>query len=402
MAQQGARRIMLMSRRALPARNKWDAMDRADAMSDTVARIREIERLGAEVMPIAVDIADVAALQQVLGNTVAEGRGPVRGVVHAAAAIEDRLLTDLDGGAIQASFRAKVRGALNLESCLVGEPLEFLVYCSSVTSLLGQVGQGSYSAANACLDALAGRRRARGLPAMSVLWGGWQGAGMARGGGGLRSIQGLERLGLWGFTPEQGTAALGQLLGHDTAQAVVTRVDWTGLGRNGPLPPLLKRLAAAAPVASAEPLPQDSSVTLRDRLLARAPGNDRTQELELLLRELLAGVLKLDPAAIDSHMTLGSLGLDSLMAVEFKNRCERGFDLKLSATLVWNYPTIEALAGHFSDKLGFTKTVELPASVPRAPLAPAPEDTRATDVLRDVNDLSEQAALEALLGARNT
>jgi acyl carrier protein len=119
-------------------------------------------------------------------------------------------------------------------------------------------------------------------------------------------------------------------------------------------------------------------------------------------RELLADVLRLEPAAIDSHTTLGSLGLDSLMAVEFKNRCERSFELKLSATMVWNYPTIAALAGHFSDKLGLAMAMEAPASVERASsAAPAPDDARATDVMRDVNDLSEQAALQALLGARD-
>jgi acyl carrier protein len=148
---------------------------------------------------------------------------------------------------------------------------------------------------------------------------------------------------------------------------------------------------------------ENSATTIRQKLLARAPGSERRGELEQQLRELLAGVLRLEPAAIDSQTTLGSLGLDSLMAVEFKNRCERSFDLKLSATMVWNYPTIADLAGHFSDKLGFVKVAEAPAPVARTPIAaPAPDDARARDVIRDVNDLSEQAALQALLSARDT
>jgi acyl transferase domain-containing protein/NAD(P)-dependent dehydrogenase (short-subunit alcohol dehydrogenase family)/ubiquinone/menaquinone biosynthesis C-methylase UbiE/acyl carrier protein/ribosomal protein S18 acetylase RimI-like enzyme len=405
MAQQGARRIVLLSRRTLPARAEWDGMDPADVRGEMIARIREIERFGAEVLPIAIDVADQAALRRVVGDLLAQAWGPIRGVVHAAAAIEDRLLTELDRAAIDASFQAKVRGALNLEFCLSGQPLEFLVYCSSVSSLLGQVGQASYSAANACLDALASRARSKGLPALSVLWGGWQGAGMASSGGGLRSIQSLERLGVWGFSAAQATAALGRLLGRETAQAVVTRLDWAGLGRDASLPPLLRRLAAAAPVASDEPMmrerAQDSATSMRRKLLALAAGSERGEELQRQLRELLAGVLRLEPAAIDSHTTLGSLGLDSLMAVEFKNRCERSFDLKLSPTLVWSYPTITALAGYFSDKLGFgMSAAEAPAAVARAPLAG--DDVRAAEVMRDVNELSEQAALQALLGARNT
>jgi NAD(P)-dependent dehydrogenase (short-subunit alcohol dehydrogenase family)/acyl carrier protein len=409
MATQGARRLVLMSRRTIPPRAEWDRIAPHEAMFETVTRIREIEQLGAVVKAVAIDLADEAGLLQAMKSLTAENWLPVYGVIHAAAAIEDRLIPQLDRDAIQASFHAKVLGALHLESCLIDQPLQFFVYCSSVSSLLGQAGQANYAAANAFLDALVDRRRAEGRPALGINWGGWYGAGTAVSAGGRRTIQSLEQRGFLGFLPAQGVAALERLLRRNATHAVVMRVDWGTFRRaypEGEEPPLLQRLAATAPVSALlapakTSRKEESKPRAREQLLTLAPGAARAEFVQQHLMELLASVLRLDAGAIDPTKTVGTLGLDSLMAVEFKNRCEHSFGLSLSATMVWNYPTIAALTKYLSDKLGLgtapaPESQIAPAFVP----APATTDARAAAVLSDVTDLSEEAALQALLGTR--
>ena len=69
------------------------------------------------------------------------------------------------------------------------------------------------------------------------------------------------------------------------------------------------------------------------------------------LRRQVAAVLRLDAERVPPDKALRSLGLDSLMALELRNRLERNLRLKLSATLVWNYPTITAIAAHLESRL---------------------------------------------------
>jgi acyl carrier protein len=329
-------------------------------------------------------------------------------VIHAATASGDGLIATLDPDTVRDSFAAKIRGALQLEASLADQPLKFFVYCSSVTSLLAQEGQANYAAANAFLDTHVARRRSEGHPALGVNWGGWYGAGTAVTPGGQRTIQRLERRGFMGFRPHEGVAALELLLRRNATQAAVMRVDWgtfRGAYPAGKVPPLLERLAATAPVAAAAAPAataggQPGTPDLRDRILALAPGSARTALLEQHLTEILADVLRLEAASIDSTMTLGSLGLDSLMGVEFRNRCERSLGLRLSATLVWNYPTLADLARYMAEKLA-------PEVASPPELASGPEivpglrtaEGRATTMFSDLRDLSEEEALQALLAA---
>jgi acyl carrier protein len=324
---------------------------------------------------------------------------PVRGVIHAATASVDGLIANLDPDTVRDSFEAKVRGVLQLEHHLADQPLKFFVYCSSVTALLAQKGQANYASANAFLDAHVARRRSEGQPALGVNWGGWYGAGMAVTSGGQRTIESLERRGFMGFPPATGIAALDLLLRRNATQAAVFRVDWDTF-RNaypaGKVPPLLERLAAAAPVAAAAAAARTADGThdtteLCDRILALAPGSARSALLERHLRDILADVLRLDAAAIDPTVTLGSLGVDSLMGVELRNRCERSLGVRLSATMVWNYPTLADLTRYLSEKLALDAVQSTAAPVGAEVVAPPPA--------ADVSELSEEEALQALLDA---
>ena len=201
LAEQGARKIVLLGRTPLPPREHWDAIERGSRAEVQINALREIERTGAAVQTVAVDIADRAKLTGAVEALQADGWLPVNGVVHAAAAIEDRLVTQLDAAGLITALRPKILGTLNLEKCLSGQPLQFFVCCSSLGALLGQAGQANYAAANAFLDAYVHHRRARQLPALGINWGGWYSAGFAVTSGGRRTIKSLEQRGMHRLQP---------------------------------------------------------------------------------------------------------------------------------------------------------------------------------------------------------
>jgi len=332
----------------------------------------------------------------------------VRGVVHAAAVAEDRLLPKLDREGFRVSFRPKVFGALMLDHCLNDQPLEFFICCSSVGALLGQTGQANYAAANAFLDAFVHARRARGQPALGVNWGGWYGSGLALSEGGQRTIKGLEMRGVLGFQSSDGVAALNLLLRRNAVQATVVHMDWPRFRQAYPAgeePPFLSSLATgvrlAAPSDELEEVVPAMRSSLREQLLALESGAARRAMLETHLKSLLAAVLKLETEAIDVEKPLGALGLDSLLGFEFKNRCEKSLRLTLSATIVWNYPTIQTLASHLAEKLGVDLAEESAGRVSetgakKQQIGPA----AANKVVESVEQLSEEEVLDALLKGR--
>jgi acyl carrier protein len=267
---------------------------------------------------------------------------------------------------------------------------------SSVASFLGLAGQSNYAAANAVLDALAAHRRASALPGISINWGPWSDVGLAA----ARRDRGerLAERGLASLPPAAALAAFGGILARNPLQAVAMTFDpavWCnrtpGAGRWTLFTELLANQSAAA-----EPAP--TSVGLRERLLALAPGPGRRAIVEAHVRQLVAEVLKLTTARVDMHKPLKTLGLDSLMGLELRNRLEGSTALKLPATLIWNYPTVAALASQIAERMA------LPLDAPAASdERPQPIDQPEPDLeplLAELEGLSDDEARRLLAGDR--
>jgi myxalamid-type polyketide synthase MxaB len=200
---------------------------------------------------------------------------------------------------------------------------------------LGSAGQTNYAAANAYLDALARCRQSSGLPALSINWGAWTGDGMAE-----DTIR--ERMAARGVSaiPQQdGLRLLAQLLTPEAGRDCigVVPVAWPKfLGQFPQGPP--QRFAAFAERATS------ARQTFRSRLEAGA-GADRPELLRSMLHDVLAAVMGFQgQAAITRHQRLFDLGMDSLMAVEFRNRLEAELGVRLPATLIFDHPSLDALA----------------------------------------------------------
>lgn len=336
MIDQGARHLVLVGR---------------NADSEPAAEVtRELRRSGARVMAAPIDVADERQVAQLLGE-VRRGLPPLRGIVHAAGILDDGMLAQQTPRRFAGVLAPKVAGAWHLHTLTQGEELDFFVLFSSIAAVLGSPGQGSYAAANAFLDALGHHRRALGLPALSINWGPWAAVGMAataKQGSRLWAAAGVSPI-----PPSQGATILGQLLQRPSPQAVVLPINWSQFQRRFPALARQPFLGAALPSAADEGHPGHPATAHADflRELRAATPVERKGVALAHLRHLLLDVLEFDRGvALDPHQPLKDLGLDSLMAVELKIAVETELGRDLPITLLFDYPTLDALAGYLVDE----------------------------------------------------
>jgi NAD(P)-dependent dehydrogenase (short-subunit alcohol dehydrogenase family)/acyl carrier protein len=349
-------------------------------------RLEELRASGATVRAAQLDVANAEETRLALERLAAEGP-PLRGIVHAAGILDDGLIAEQDVSRFERVLGPKAVGAFNLHQATLGSGLDFFVCFSSAASVLGAAGQGSYAAANGFMDALARHRRGRGLSGLSVNWGAWAEVGMAARLGG-RDRARLQERGLSTLSPAEGTRLLLELIGTDLAQVVAVPADWRRYAQadlSGSAATFLADLVQGEPAAAPRPAAAEADLSRR---LEAVPAARRHALLVPVLHDLATSVLGLEAAAsIDPHRPLKELGLDSLMAVELRNAVAAKVGRRLPATLLFDHPTLDALAEHL---LGLLSPAEA-----GAPAASEGAEERAA-AAAEVQSLSEEEA-EALL-----
>ncbi len=353
----GARHVVLLGRSG-----------EASLSEGAASAVEGLRQGGAQVVVARADVAREEELAAVLSD-VERTMPPLKGIIHAAGVLDDGILLHLNAERFRSVMSPKVDGAWNLHRLTANQPLDFFWLFSSVAGVLGSPGQGNYAAANAFLDGLAHFRRAQGRPALAIDWGPWTTVGLAaRLDNERRAQESASRDPLAGVAPldpDQNIRALEQLLRltrpggawEAKAQVSIMQLDARKWCESHPadkaaslFTPLIEDREPIR-ASSAEPANKGTQPKLRDALLAAEPGRRRQSMLEAHVREQAARVLSLAPARIDLHKPLRSLGMDSLMALEFRNRIEATLGLSLSATLAWNYPTIADLVPYLADQM---------------------------------------------------
>jgi acyl carrier protein len=280
---------------------------------------------------------------------------PLTGVVHAAGVLDDGVVGSLTAERVSGVLAPKVDGAWNLHELTVelGIELSAFVLFSSAAGVFGGAGQGNYAAANVFLDALAARRRACGLAGVSLAWGLWE-EGM---GGGLSGVdrQRLSRGGVVALSAGEGLALFDAASVSRQALLVPVRFDWPALrvhARGGMLPPLLSGLVHVPTRRAADAGDHTRGGTALRERLAGLPPAGRDEALTELVCTCVAGVLGLGGAeAVDPARSFNEVGFDSLTAVELRNRLRAATGVSLPATLVFDYPTPNALAEYLREEL---------------------------------------------------
>nr|VFJ45201.1 MAG: thioester reductase domain-containing protein [Candidatus Kentron sp. DK] len=354
MVDKGARYLVLTGRRAP-----------SDSARETIG---QLEAAGATVLVINADVSDREQVTRLLEG-IDQQMPPLKGIIHAAGLLDDGVLLQQNIERLDTVMAPKVVGSWVLHTLTRDLPLEFFVCFSSWSSLMGSTAQGNYAAANAFLDALAYHRRAMGLPGLSINWGAWAGVGLAA----ELDEQYRARfaaMGMAGIEPERGVAILDELMGQaEGIQVGASPVNWTKFFEQFPEPP----------VFLSELVPDDSStVPIKDRL-AQAGEGEYEGILMGFIQERITGVLGMGPSQLDVSRPMSDMGLDSLMAVEMRNRIRSELDVEIPVARFVAEGTL----------LGLTREIKarLTGTAPGA----APES--GTDP-REQTGLSERAAIE--------
>ncbi|MES4904978.1 MULTISPECIES: type I polyketide synthase [unclassified Streptomyces] len=326
--------------------------------------VAELAELGAEATVVDGVPSEPMARRQLADRLAASGLR-VRTVVHTGAPSDWAPLAEFTPDGLAEAVSNAMGGADRLAELCGLEPDDPVVVFSSIAAVWGGGGHGARAAADAYLDAVARRRQAAGGHVVRLAWGVWDGSE------GPEAAERAERLGLPALPPELALAALRRTLdegghggeqcdaegtreGRGDAHAVVADINWE---RFVPLFTMARpsrlfdeipaaRRAWQAALDAPDEEGSESLTALRERLAAQAP-EARAGTLLALVRSHVAGALRYPAAeSVDPDQPFKELGFDSLAAVEFKNRLRGAIGLSLPATLVFDYPTPTALAGH--------------------------------------------------------
>jgi phthiocerol/phenolphthiocerol synthesis type-I polyketide synthase A len=337
----GAQRILLAGRHPLPPRRTWDDSGIDPQMRHRISTIRELERRGVTVDVLPIDIGSADDVRGMLTARDRLGAPPIRGIIHAAGVTHDELLAFVTDSSMREVMWPKIQGAQVLDEVFPCGSVDFFYLTSSAASVFGVAGQGSYAAANAYLDALARARSRAGCHSVSIDWAAWRDLGFAA--DAPIVAEELSRLGLRELAADEAFAAWEHLHRNDIAQAVVVPVSVA----SGQDP------ARTAPAINGASLPVSASSW------STMPANDVRDQLIANIRAILARELRITESELVTDRPFIELGLNSMMAMAIRREVENLVGLQLSATMLWNHPTVESLAAYLTAKL-------VPADVPAA------------------------------------
>ncbi|WP_280397093.1 type I polyketide synthase [Nocardia carnea] len=354
-AAHGVRGLVLLSRRG-------------DAAPGTRELVAELTSAGCEVTVATGDVADRNAVGPVLRDIPA--RRPLSAVVHAAGTLDDATITTLTSGQLQRVWRPKVDGALVLDELTRDLHLPLFVTFSSIAGLLGPAGQASYACANAGLDAVVRRRRSAGHPALSLAWGPWAAEGGMVGALRDQDLARWRRLGIIPLEPAAGLALFDAALAADQAVIAPVQFDPRTAATGGHH---LLRGPVAVRRGSLRP-----ATDWADRLSGLS-ARERSEAIGELVCEHVAVVANAE--TVDPAGSFADLGLDSLGAVELRNRLSHAVGLGLPSTIVFDYPTPNEVAEYILSCLA-----PAPAPPPLTRLAGALEEIEALLGMLDESD----------------
>jgi acyl transferase domain-containing protein/acyl carrier protein len=345
LVERGANNLVLTSRTGLPERSTWATLSPESEVGKRIAAVLELEKSGARIHVAQADVANEIEMSRLWEELSIHP--PIRGIIHAAGIVAASPLVELRAEEFHDVLRSKMIGAWLLHQYSKtrkgAEKLDFFVLFSSGASVWGSQGLAHYAAANHFLDALAHHRASQGLPALSVNWGWWEGAGIVS--GHLADLFG--RVGLQGLPSGEALAALAYLLETRAIQTTVADVDWEVFGpifeakRKRPLlNEVIVRQQAQVAAAGAE---NETKSRLLFEIQQASPFEKRPL-LQAHIRSQVAEILGFKSAdGIDPKQGFFKMGMDSIMTVQLRNRLELNLGCTLPPTLAFEYPTVEAL-----------------------------------------------------------
>lgn len=359
---QGAKSLILMGRKTPDSYNlQW---------------LDELKGQGVDVTVSNIPLDDQAAVLK-LFQEMRERHVNLKGIIHLAGALNDGAFVNLDWARFIPVLNPKVSGSWNLHLATLDMQLDFFMLFSSASSVLGAPGQANYALANGFMDALATYRQHLGLPAQSINWGPWAGAGMAAEQQQSRKIWTNESFGSIG--ENQGLAFMSALMSSPSAaQVAVLPYDWQALLKNYPvdvIPSTLKEISHKYNKNLLAPTADVVSNDISDEFvsLSLSPLEGK-RKLIAYLKEQIRKILGFSESDdIDANRSFLDMGFDSLLAVSFRTKLSTSFKCYMPATLIFDYSNLKQLSDYLFDELnkkavadngGLSRVVEKPNALP--------------------------------------
>ncbi|WP_342746404.1 SDR family NAD(P)-dependent oxidoreductase, partial [Streptomyces monashensis] len=337
----GVRHLVLASRRGPDA----------DGVRELVAELAE---QGAALSAVACDVSDREQIEALLASLPAEQ--PLRGVVHTAGVFDDGLIGTVTPERLARVFAPKVDAVRHLDELTRGLDLDAFVVYSSVAGLSGGAGQANYSAANAFLDGLMSNRRAADLPGLSLAWGLWeQSLGMASHLSAVDQAR-ASRSGVLEISAAEGMELFDAALGSGQALLVPVKLDLRSVradaSAGAAVPHLLRGLVRVGRQQARAASTADGNRQLSDRLAGHTAAEQEALLLALVRSQAAVVLGHSEAEEVRADTAFKDIGFDSLTSVELRNRLREATGLKLPPTLVFDYPTPQALARHLLGEFG--------------------------------------------------
>ncbi|MGK5091093.1 SDR family NAD(P)-dependent oxidoreductase [Deltaproteobacteria bacterium TL4] len=354
---QGARSLILSGRRE---------MDKVQQQ-----HLEDLEHQGVQITFIQSDVSDQDSVAGVL-NHIQANLAPLRGIIHAAGTLDNAMLHRMSWEQFTKVQSSKLWGSWNLHKMTLSIPLDFMVFFSSNTAVLGFPGQANYTSANAFMDCLAHERQRQGLCALSINWGVWESKSRLRDAS-QRDQARLKELGFGLIPVAQGVKIFGQLLKQDRCQVVATPMEWGKYTHQfEQVPAFLRTLTEEHLLSESFSKADNNSEFLRK--LEKSSPQERYEILYAFL-EIQVGKVLGQPETLEIPPDRGffDMGMDSLMSQELRRNLQNALSVKLSSTLAFEYPNMEELTLYLLEAL-------------------IPEDSREEEVLAKRLNPSENTA----------
>ncbi|MEZ2231203.1 type I polyketide synthase [Microcoleus sp.] len=322
LVEQGARHLLLVGRQGAVS-------------PEAQAGVKELEDKGALVKIVKTDISQPDSVATLTAATDI----PLRGVVHVAGVLDDGMLRDQNRQRFSKVMAPKVQGTWNLHKLTKEMPLDFFVCFSSMTSVIGALGQGNYSAANAFMDALCHHRHALGLPAVSINWGPWATSGMAtRLDANIQSR--WEAIGFGMISPSQGAHLFANLFTAKAPQVGAMPINWSKYTVESAFFTDLRKTTDQ----------KKEQQKTAPNFLETVKAAEKEQRQALLVAHIQSQVSKVLGYQKDRVFSVSEgffdLGMSSLTSVELRNNLQNSLGCRLPATLTFDYPTVKKLVDY--------------------------------------------------------
>ncbi len=309
--------------------------------------ITKLEKQRVTLKTIQTDINDNEAIGNIVRAICKSPQLEIKGIIHAAGILDDALIENLTWERFQKVLQPKVQGAWNLHLSTKDLDLDWFVCFSSIASAFGSAGQSNYAAANGFMDNLMAHRRSQGLPGTSINWSIWNQGGMANSLS-EQQKQYLQKQGLIPIAPEQGLKVLKHAIQENSRQTIVFPIEWSTFLKQQPPNLFFEQVIPQVKTSSETRLEATSFL----EQLAGIDQDNRTSYLQDHIRVQVAKVLGFsDPELVETDEKFADLGMDSLMAVEFKNNLQASFGDTISLTAAFDYPSVDLLTEYVVEEL---------------------------------------------------